>query len=76
MSMMTWFDLVRAAGIDARRLDPLTVHTLAGKILSDSVVKERKLKFLQGCVLPTGSAQRVVREMSEQERAELRDRIQ
>jgi hypothetical protein len=76
MSMMNWFDLVRVTGIDAKRLDPMTVHLLAGKILSDSVVTERKMKFLQDGVVKTGSAQKVVREMTEQERGELRKRIQ
>ena len=75
MSMMTWFDLVNASGIDAKKLDPMTVHELAGKILRDSVVAKRREKFVVNGILPTGSAQRAVREMTENERQLLRLRV-
>jgi hypothetical protein len=76
MAMTDWIDVVNATGIRAGRLDPGTVYLLAGKIIHDAFVVERKLKFLQGSVLPTGSAAKAIREMSEAERAELRQRIQ
>jgi len=43
--------------------------------MHDPVVVERKLKFLQGSVLPAGSAARAIREMSGAELAELRLRV-
>jgi hypothetical protein len=73
--LMNHFDLVRAAGIDAKRLDPGTVYTLAGKILDDNVVATRKLKYLQAGVVKMGSAQKVLLDMTEQEREQLRSRI-
>jgi hypothetical protein len=75
MAIENWIDVVNATGIRAGRLDPATVYLLSGKILNDPIVVERKLKFLQGSVLPTGSAAKAIREMTEAERAELRSRI-
>jgi len=79
MAMMDWFELVRAAGIDAKKLDPMTVHQLGGNIIHDPVVKERKMKYLGTgecrSVLPADSPLKVVREMTEFEREGLRQRI-
>ena len=74
--MMNWFELVQAAGINARRLDPMTVHLIAGRILNDPVIVARKLIFAEGSQIPVGSAARVVHAMSELEREQLRDRGQ
>jgi hypothetical protein len=75
MAMQDWVDVVNATGIRAGRLDPMTVELLSRRIIHDAVVVERKLKFLQGSVLPMGSSARAIREMSEAEKAELRLRV-
>jgi hypothetical protein len=35
MGLMQWFDLVNSIGIDAKRLDPMTVYLLGGKIMRE-----------------------------------------
>lgn len=42
MSMMQWFELVNSIGIDAKRLDPMTVYLLGGKIM-----RERRGKAIE-----------------------------
>ena len=76
MALIQWIDICDAAGLATRNLDPVTCHLLAGKILSDAVVFERKKQFAVGNVMPAGSAIKVLRAMTNAERAELRERIQ
>jgi hypothetical protein len=76
MALMEWVDVVNATGIKAGRLDMATVYLLSGKVIHDSVVVERKRKFAVNGVIPTGASAKVVREMTEQEREQLRRRIQ
>jgi hypothetical protein len=75
MSIIQWSDMCEAAGITTRNLDPLTCCLMAGKIIHDSVVTERKKKFLVGSILPTGSVIRVLQEMTDSERQLLRLRV-
>jgi hypothetical protein len=76
MALMEWVDVVNATGIKAGRLDMGTVYLLAGKVIHDPVVVERKRKCAVNGVIPTGSSAEVVRAMTESEREQLRRRIQ
>jgi hypothetical protein len=75
MAITQWIDMCEAAGLRTRNLDPLTCHIIAGRIMHDSVVVERKVKFIVGSILPAGSVVRVLREMTSGEREELRLRV-
>lgn len=75
---MSWDRIVRAAGLYSPKQDALTVFQLAGAIIGDEVVSARvcALENPDGsAVAPDGAQEIVLRAMSDEERAALKERI-
>ena len=79
------FEMVVAAGIDARRLSPEVVYELAGKIIRDPAITVLAVKEMDATRhlrpptdrnrLKIGTRAKVIRALPESERAALRARI-
>jgi hypothetical protein len=68
--------LCAAADIKVRNMQPLDVYLIAGKILNDPELTKRAVaEQLSGAVLPAGSRETVLLDMTEGERAALRERV-
>jgi hypothetical protein len=79
MSLMDSKNLVELVGIDTRTVSVLDLLTLAGRIIHDPLIRQRKAAMVSGTgngVLPHDADEQIIRSMPANERAALRARIQ
>lgn len=79
MSLATWVALVEAIGVNVRQHDAMEAYSLAGKIIDDAVVSERKRGFLtrdsREMRHHAACALEVIKMMTKAERIALRERV-
>ena len=75
MSLQHWAKLCAVAGVLTRDLDSLSIHLLAGRILSDETVRQHALKYIVDNVMPQGARMRAIANMTETDRIALRERV-
>jgi hypothetical protein len=74
--MKSEFELVVAAGFDAKKLSLLDVYEIGGRIIHDEQLRREFVSngFVNGC--PAIDRAEIIRGMSEADRAALRARVQ
>lgn len=79
MSLSTWVQLCEAIGINARQYEAMEAYLLAGKIIDDKVVSERKRELLTRDSRErrhhAHASLEVIRMMTKAERIALRERV-
>ncbi len=77
MSISNWIEILKAAGIDSRRLSIADIYFTEGQILRDDVVSARVRAVVtgRGGCASHGTYVEVIESMPEPERAALRERV-
>jgi len=76
MSMQNWAALCTAAGINVRNMELADVYLTAGRILNDAELTKRALaEHLSHAVLPAGSRETALLDMTPDELRALRERL-
>jgi hypothetical protein len=77
MAMNDWKEVCEAAGFEPRKMSPIDVYELGGRIIHDPVIRILKGPVAQanGGLVEMGTTVALLKQMSEADRAALRERV-
>ena len=75
MAMTDYAEIVLQAGLFHDEITLEAIYELATKIIHDSVISEKRLAKVESSILALGATAVVLREMTPEERADLRERV-
>jgi hypothetical protein len=75
--MNDWKEVCEAAGFEPRKMSPIDVYELGGRIIHDPVIRILKGPVAQanGGIVEMGTTAELLKKMSDVDRAALRDRV-